>query len=147
MADIKELSNQVAGLMDEFGLVEAELTSQHTRVRFSRRVQQVLSPAGEVTAAVVSGPTTQAPVPTSAPQPVGTPISSPMSGIFYTAPSPNAPPFIKEGDSVTAGQVVGLVEAMKVFNEIVSPVSGTVLSIPAPNGSIISPGEPLIFIG
>src|SRR5206468_3015601 len=58
--------------------------------------------------------------------PPGSPVASPMNGIFYTSPSPNAAPFVKEGDAVASGQVVGLIEAMKVFNEITTNFSGVV---------------------
>ena len=83
----------------------------------------------------------------AAPTSKGTPVSSPMTGVFYGASSPSAEPFTKEGDNVTAGQVVGLIEAMKVFNEITAPVSGTVLKIVAQSGDVVNPGEPLLFIG
>jgi acetyl-CoA carboxylase biotin carboxyl carrier protein len=78
--------------------------------------------------------------------PKGTPVNSPMNGIYYSAPSPNAPPFVREGESVTAGQVIGLIEAMKVFNEINAPVSGTVTHFAAENGQLVSPGDALLFI-
>jgi acetyl-CoA carboxylase biotin carboxyl carrier protein len=74
-------------------------------------------------------------------------VSSPMTGIYYSAPSPNAPEFVKEGDSVTAGQVVGLIEAMKVFNEITATTSGKVLKLVAANGALVQPGDPLLYIG
>lgn len=83
----------------------------------------------------------------AAPASKGTPVSSPMTGVFYTASSPSAEPFVKEGDTVTAGQVVGLIEAMKVFNEITAPTSGTVLKIVAQSGNVVNPGEPLLYIG
>lgn len=79
--------------------------------------------------------------------PQGVPISSPMTGIWYDAPNPGAPPFVKLGDSVAAGQVVGLIEAMKVFNEITATVNGVVVRIEAANGRLVQPGEPLLFIG
>ena len=79
--------------------------------------------------------------------PIGIPISSPMNGIYYGAQSPSAPPFVKEGDTVTAGQVVALIEAMKVFNEIIAPVSGTVRKVVAQSGQVVGPGEPLMYIG
>ena len=79
--------------------------------------------------------------------PKGTPVSSPMTGIYYSAPSPGAPPFCKVGEAVNAGQVVGLIEAMKVFNEITAPVSGTVTALKADNGQLVQPGDPLIYIG
>lgn len=82
-----------------------------------------------------------------APASKGTPVSSPMTGVFYGSSSPSAAPFVNEGDAVTAGQVVGLIEAMKVFNEIVAPTSGTVLKIVAASGAVVNPGEPLLYIG
>lgn len=69
-----------------------------------------------------------------------------MMGIFYTAPSPGSPPFAKEGDLVQVGQVVGLIEAMKVFNEITAPVSGTVQNVVAKSGELVQAGDPLLFI-
>jgi acetyl-CoA carboxylase biotin carboxyl carrier protein len=79
--------------------------------------------------------------------PKGTPITSPMTGIFYSSPSPGAPAYCKEGETVNAGQVVGLIEAMKVFNEITAPMSGTVIAIKAENSQLVQPGDPLIYIG
>ncbi|RYG32121.1 hypothetical protein EON81_21385, partial [bacterium] len=79
--------------------------------------------------------------------PKGTPITSPMNGIFYNAPSPGSPPFVKEGDTVQAGQTVGLIEAMKVFNEIPSPLSGTVLKTVAITGEVVELGGTLLLIG
>jgi acetyl-CoA carboxylase biotin carboxyl carrier protein len=70
-----------------------------------------------------------------------------MNGIYYGAPSPGSKPFVTEGEVITAGQVVGLIEAMKVFNEIPSPVSGTVLKINVESGAVVQPGEPLLYIG
>lgn len=69
-----------------------------------------------------------------------------MNGIYYGAPSPSSPPFVRVGETVSAGQVVGLIEAMKVFNEIVSPVSGTVDRIVAESGQLVEPGAPLLYI-
>ncbi len=76
----------------------------------------------------------------------GTPMTSPMTGIFYTSPSPGAPLFAKEGDQVNAGQVVGLIEAMKVFNEITATVSGKVSKLVVENGQLVQPGDPLLYI-
>lgn len=70
-----------------------------------------------------------------------------MMGIFYSAASPSAPPFVKVGDMVTQGQVVGLIEAMKVFNEITAPVSGKVTKMLVDNATLVQPGEPILYIG
>ena len=75
-----------------------------------------------------------------------TAIVSPMVGVFYRAPSPNDPSFVEVGDTVFVGQVVGVVEAMKVFNEIVSEVEGVVEDIPGPNGDLVETGQSLVVV-
>lgn len=74
------------------------------------------------------------------------PIEAPMTGMFYRGPSPNEPPYVEEGDVVHEGQTIGLIEAMKVFNEIPSPVSGTVRRILAQNATLVQQGEVLMLI-
>jgi len=69
-----------------------------------------------------------------------------MSGTFYTSPAPGEPPFCKEGDKVTKGQTVGIIEAMKLMNEIEAEVSGTLVRILANNGSPVAPGMALFLI-
>ncbi|MBI2861875.1 MAG: hypothetical protein HYX89_03550 [Chloroflexi bacterium] len=76
----------------------------------------------------------------------GHPVSAPLTGTFYCAPSSTSSPYMREGEWVEAGQVVGLIEAMKVFNEIRSDVSGRVLAILAANGSLVQAGQPLIEV-
>ena len=131
--------------MEEFSLSEAELRGPDWRIAFRKTrkpaAPEVESQAFVETAIIESAP--PAPVDTG---PKGMPITSPMNGIFYTSPSPSSPPFIKVGEAVTAGQVVGLIEAMKVFNEIVAPMSGTVDRIAADNGSLVQPGDALLYI-
>jgi acetyl-CoA carboxylase biotin carboxyl carrier protein len=73
-------------------------------------------------------------------------IKSPMTGTFYSASSPDAPPFIKVGDSVAAGQPVCIVEAMKTFNEIESEISGKIEKILVANGSPVELGQPLFLV-
>jgi acetyl-CoA carboxylase biotin carboxyl carrier protein len=70
-----------------------------------------------------------------------------MNGIFYASPSPASPQFVKEGETIQAGQVVGLIEAMKVFNEIPSTVSGVVLKLVAETGAVVQPGDVLLYVG
>ena len=76
----------------------------------------------------------------------GTKIESPMVGTFYIAPSPTSDPFIKEGDSVTEGQTLGIVEAMKLMNEVKSSVSGKVKKILVKDGDTIKKGQALVII-
>lgn len=73
-------------------------------------------------------------------------ILAPLTGMFYTASSPSAPDFASVGETVQAGQVVCIVEAMKVFNEIKSEISGVVTAIVAQNGQLVQKGEPLIRV-
>ena len=73
-------------------------------------------------------------------------IRSPLSGIFYAGPSPGESPFVDIGEEIVPGQTVGLVEAMKVFNEIVADVSGTVLTALVSEGTEIADGEPVLRV-
>ena len=84
----------------------------------------------------------------TAPNPAdaGVAIIAPLTGVFYTASSPSAEPFAKVGEMVQAGQVVCIVEAMKVFNEIKTEMSGVVASIPAHNGQLVQKGDALVRI-
>ncbi len=73
-------------------------------------------------------------------------IASPMIGVFYRAPGTDAAPFIEVGDHVEVGQTIGLMEAMKVFSEIPSDYSGTVVEIIAHNGQLVHSGDPLVLL-
>jgi acetyl-CoA carboxylase biotin carboxyl carrier protein len=73
-------------------------------------------------------------------------ILSPLTGVYYVGPSPTSPPFVRPGDVVHAGQVVALIEAMKVFNEIQSEVTGRVVELVANNGDVVHKGNVLIRV-
>ncbi|HEY0072484.1 MAG TPA: acetyl-CoA carboxylase [Abditibacteriaceae bacterium] len=73
-------------------------------------------------------------------------IVSPMVGVFYRAPSPGEEPFVEVGDTVHVGQVIGVVEAMKVFNEIISDIEGTVVEIVAQDTELVETGAPLVRV-
>ena len=131
--------------MEEYRLTEATLEDGAFRVAFRRKAQTAVATVHD---AAVEEPVEESPPvePTLPAEPVGIPIGTPMSGIFYDAPSPTSPPFVKEGDFVTAGQIVGLIEAMKVFNEIPAMVGGTVKRIVAEPGSVVAVGDTLILL-
>jgi acetyl-CoA carboxylase biotin carboxyl carrier protein len=78
--------------------------------------------------------------------PAGYTVTSPMVGTFYSAPSPKDPPFVQEGAEVHVGDVVGIVEAMKMMNEIDCEVSGRVARILVKNGQPVEYGQPLMVI-
>lgn len=76
----------------------------------------------------------------------GAVIYAPLAGTFYRAEAPDAEPYVKEGMHVEKGQIIGLIEAMKMMNEVPSPVSGTVKTITAANGSFAEYHAPLMVI-
>ena len=93
--------------------------------------------------------TVQAPVQKEekhADKPKGTAITSPMVGAFYAAPAPGAKPFVKVGDVVSAGQVVCIVEAMKLMNEIESEASGKITQICVEDGQSVEYGQVLMYV-
>lgn len=152
MGDYKKFQghiDEVAKLISEYNLSEAELEVDDLKIVLRRQRPQVMvgSPAPQQFVEQAVEESLAAPIPAPAPVQAGTPISSPMMGIYYASSSPSADPYVKEGDTVTAGQVIGLIEAMKVFNEIHSTVSGTVKKIVAEGGAIVNPGDPLMYIG
>jgi acetyl-CoA carboxylase biotin carboxyl carrier protein len=132
---------------------ELDLTENGLRILIRRQSEAVMVVAGPVSAhrARVNGASHKRALPkraeavTPAPEP-GIAIVSPLTGVFYASPSPSSASFIEVGQPVQAGQVVCIVEAMKVFNEIKSEMSGTVLAIVAKNGQLVQKGEPLIRV-
>ena len=73
-------------------------------------------------------------------------VEAPMVGTFYRAPSPNVPPYVSEGDTVKEGQILCIIEAMKLMNEIDSKVAGRIARILVENGQPVEYGQPLFFI-
>lgn len=78
--------------------------------------------------------------------PAGHTITAPMVGTFYSAPSPKDPSFVQEGDEIHAGDSIGIIEAMKMMNEIESEVSGRVARILVKNGQPVEYGQPLMVV-
>ncbi|MGB9667750.1 MAG: acetyl-CoA carboxylase biotin carboxyl carrier protein [Thermosulfidibacteraceae bacterium] len=73
-------------------------------------------------------------------------IRAPLVGTFYRAPAPDAPPYVKEGDVIEKGQVVCIIEAMKIMNEIESDIRGRVVKVLAENGKPVEYGQPLFLV-
>ncbi|MBI1332316.1 MAG: acetyl-CoA carboxylase biotin carboxyl carrier protein [Armatimonadetes bacterium] len=148
---VKKQMDELAKLITEYKLTEATLETEGLKISLRKSAPKVVTVASQnvVAAAPMAEDAEVDAAPAAEPVPVqaGTPISSPMTGIYYGSSSPSSPPYVKEGDTVTAGQVVGLIEAMKVFNEIHSTVSGIVRKVTAESGQVVNPGDPLMFIG
>jgi len=119
--DLAARTTELADLMDEFRLEEAKLEGDGWKVVLRRKRR--MNGGGAVVVASanaespVDDPIDEDPIEAAPATPTGIPVNSPMNGIYYASPSPSSPPFVKEGESVMADQVVGLIEAMKVFNE------------------------------
>jgi len=86
------------------------------------------------------------PVSTEPAVPAGRVVTSPMVGVFYAAPGPEAAPYVSVGDEVKKGQVLCIVEAMKLMNEIESEYSGRIIRVLAENGQMVEYGQPLFEI-
>ena len=93
-----------------------------------------------------SAPVATAPAEEKAPEQKGTPITSPMVGTFYMASSPGAKPFVEVGSTVSTGQVVCIIEAMKLMNEIEAEVSGKVTQICVKDGEAVEYGQVLMYV-
>lgn len=143
MNEIRKRINELSELMAEFDLEEASLEGESWLVSF-KKTSRAAAVTAEAAPVVEEDEAPSEPIEPAKPK--GTPVASPMTGVFYASPSPSAPPYVKEGDTVIAGQVVGLIEAMKVFNEITAPTSGTVGRIVVQSGQIVQPGDPLLYI-
>ena len=140
-----KLIKKLAKLLDETGLTEIEYGEGETSIRVSKggtNISHSAAPAPAPAAPAAEG----APTATDSHAEHPGVVTSPMVGVVYTSPEPGAAPFVGVGDSVSAGQVVMLIEAMKVFNQIKAPKSGKVTKILIEGGSPVEFGEPLLII-
>jgi acetyl-CoA carboxylase biotin carboxyl carrier protein len=139
-----EAVRELARIATEFDLSEVE-TDPSGRIRVARRVEQ----AGAPVAPSVSTSTGLSLMPPPAPvekAETGAMITSPFVGTFYRSPSPEAASFVDVGQTIRKGQVVCIVEAMKLMNEIESDLDGKVLDVLVKNGAHVEYGQPLFRI-
>jgi acetyl-CoA carboxylase biotin carboxyl carrier protein len=144
----RQLIRDLAELLDETDLTEIEIEQNGIRVRVQRSPSCVV---GAPPAA--SGPATPPPQPAGGTSSAtadmsehpGT-VTSPMVGTAYRRPEPGAPTFVEPGSTVTEGQTLLIVEAMKTFNPIVAPRAGKVTAILVEDGQPVEYGEPLVII-
>ena len=151
--DLRKLKKLI-DLVQESGIGEIEITEGEEKVRISRQAPGgppvIMAAPGMHPMAygiTPSGPAAGAPEAPAAPQePKGHTLKSPMVGTFYRAPSPGAPSFVEIGQSVSKGQTLCIIEAMKLLNEIESDASGTIKAILVENGQPVEYGQPLFLI-
>ncbi len=146
-----EYLEKLANIVYENDLSEITLEDEEKAVCFKREKQAVqtvvptIMPA-TATSQVISTPQPKAEAKKDTSAHKGKPINSPMVGTFYSAPSPDDAPFVKVGDSVSIGQVVCIIEAMKLMNEIEADVSGKITEICVQNGDSIEFGQTLMYV-
>jgi acetyl-CoA carboxylase biotin carboxyl carrier protein len=138
-AEATELARRLGLLLDELRLTEAEVTVGDLRVRVQRAAAL---PAAAVPAAAASADSA---VVAERPGNMIT-IEAPMVGTFYRASAPTAEPYVREGDLVKEGQIVCIIEAMKLMNEIETKSAGRVAQILVENGQAVEYGQPLFLI-
>jgi acetyl-CoA carboxylase biotin carboxyl carrier protein len=153
MINIDELK-QILDLARDHDLNELELEGEGYKIRIKKGGQVVVSHVPAAPAAPQAAPAA-APAPAGPAAPASPVIdvdaelaivTSPIVGTFYRAPDPNAPPFVKPGDVVKAGQTLCIIEAMKMMNNIDSDYEGTVVKIFVENGHPVQFGERLFAI-
>ena len=151
------LVEELAAIVGANDLSEVEVEFNGLRIRVARQssVAPVMAaaPVAAPAAVIAPPPAVAAPAAPVAAAPAAAPsgdhpgaVKSPMVGTAYLRPSPDAKPFIEVGSQVKSGDKILLVEAMKTFNEIVAPRSGTVTAILVEDGQPVEYGEPLIVI-
>ena len=147
--DLRKLKKLI-DLVQESGIGEIEITEGEEKVRISRHSTapgpMIMASPGMQPAMMAGVPAAPAASPAAPTQPTGHTLKSPMVGSFYRAPSPGAPPFVEVGQSVSKGQTLCIIEAMKLLNEIESDVGGTVKAILVENGQPVEYGQPLFLI-
>jgi acetyl-CoA carboxylase biotin carboxyl carrier protein len=148
--DLRKIKKLI-DLLEESNLAELEIKEGEEVVRLSR------VPKGTMTAAPMmqAAPVAAAPVAVAAPVeaapaeaalPAGHVVKAPMVGTFYASSSPGAAAFVKVGQQVKAGETLGIIEAMKMFNQIEADVAGTVTAILLENGQSVEFDQPMFVI-
>jgi acetyl-CoA carboxylase biotin carboxyl carrier protein len=147
--DIRKVKKLIE-LLDESGIAEIEITEGEESVRISRysgyAAPMPIAPAPTQAAPTGAPVAVVAPAAAAEAEEDGYGVTAPMVGTFYSAPSPGSPAFVQVGDRVNQGDILCIVEAMKMMNQIEAEVSGTVKSIRAQNGDPVEYGQILFVI-
>ncbi len=156
----KEIQDLINFIKDS-GMDEVNIETDQFKlsVKKNSAVQQVVAAAPAAPAPAAAAPATPAPPPAAAPAPSSggdssgggedsnyVAIKSPMIGTFYRSANPESDPFVNVGDKIEAGKPVCIIEAMKLFNEIESEVSGTIVKVLADDSSPVEFGETLFLV-
>jgi len=147
--DIRKIKKLIE-LLDESGVAEIEIKEGEESVRISRQQNVIAAPQQQLYAPAAPAAPVAAPVTTEEPaaeaEISGHKIKSPMVGTFYRSASPGAKPFTDVGQSVSEGDTLCIIEAMKILNQIEADKSGTIKAILVENGQPVEFGQPLFII-
>jgi acetyl-CoA carboxylase biotin carboxyl carrier protein len=142
--DLLVLIDRLADLLHRSDLTELEVESGRTGLVLRKAVAASVSPAGAPDHGGAADPAAAAGFLPASP---GVPsIKAPLTGIFYASPAPGTAPYVQAGGEVAVGQVIGLIEAMKLFNEIKSDLAGRVLRVVPESGALVKAKQPLIEV-
>jgi acetyl-CoA carboxylase biotin carboxyl carrier protein len=153
-ASLLSLIDRLSGVLERGDLGELEVSSGGTTI-ILRAPSAIAAPASVAAATALAdpaGPATSSSADTTPAGPAPAPavakpaVKAPLTGIYYAAPSPGATPYVAVGDHVSVGQIIGLIEAMKLFNEIKSDLAGRVVRICAESGALVKAKQPLIEV-
>ena len=150
--ELLALIDRLAALLDRSDLTELEVESGGTGLVL--RKPSALAPIS-VASVAASSPAATATMPAAgdpgaagrdAAPPAKPSIKAPLTGIFYASPAPGSAPYVAVGGEVAVGQIIGLIEAMKLFNEIKSDLAGRVVRVVAESGTLVKAKQPLIEV-
>ena len=145
------LIDRLAELLEQSDLTELEVESGGTALVLRKPIALASHPTA---GAATTGPAAAEPPPTGEPSTAGRDpamtarpsIKAPLTGIFYASPAPGTAPYVQVGGEVAVGQVIGLIEAMKLFNEIKSDLAGRVVRVVPESGALVKAKQPLIEV-
>jgi acetyl-CoA carboxylase biotin carboxyl carrier protein len=147
------LIDRLSALLDRSDLTEIEVESGGTAVTLRKPVTAWAAPVTAATAPAASDPASsrtaagepsavgREPVANAKPS-----VKAPLTGIFYASPAPGSAPYVQLGGEVAVGQIVGLIEAMKLFNEIKSDLAGRVVKVIPESGTLVKAKQPLVEV-
>jgi acetyl-CoA carboxylase biotin carboxyl carrier protein len=142
-ASLLALVDRLAAVLERSDLSELEVEAGGTALVLRKAV--AVAPPAAAPTATVEGAGEPAPTGREAP-PARPSVKAPLTGIFYASPAPGSPPYVQAGGEVAVGQIIGLIEAMKLFNEIKSDLSGRVVRLVAESGQLVKAKQPLVEV-
>lgn len=134
----------LAEIVKNYNLTSIEVEEGDTKIKIEKNIGGMLVNAAPT--AVYETPGSSAPAPAAAPAVGGKEVKAPMVGVFYAAPSPDDDPYVSVGTKVKKGDVLCIIEAMKLMNEITSDHDGEIVEICVANEQVVEYGQPLFII-